>query len=436
MKTFSRPNFALAFSIGALPLIFFVSARAADTNQLLKGAAAMGDWTADAPGVRRLITVNDLPEPYATPSSANFSRIVPKPDGAQLKVPPGFQVDLLTEDLIGPRNIVTAPNGDLFVAESDSGRVKVLRQGPDGKIATISTFAEHMHLPFGIAFYPPGPDPKYVYVGNTDSLIRYPYHNGDLKATGPAETIVADIPGGGRYGGGHNTRNIVFTPDGKKIFVAVGSHSNVNDDDKEKNRADIHEYNPDGSGFRIYASGIRNAVGLTIDLQTGELWGSVNERDNLGDNLPCDYVSHFQDGGFYGWPWYYLGDHQDPRHKGAHPELANKVIVPDVLLQAHSASLCMRFYTATQFPGQYRGGAFVAEHGSWNRKLRTGYKIIYIPMKNGKATGEYDDFMTGFVTGSGEVWGRPVGVTVDKQGSLIVTDDGSGGVWRVRYAGE
>jgi glucose/arabinose dehydrogenase len=406
------------------------------TGDLRTHQAAMGDWTTDAPGVRRLIAVGDIPQPYDTPSSDNGPKIVSRPAQAWPQVPPGFEVDLLAEGLSNPRKIITAPNGDLFIAESGPGRVKVLRQGQDGKVINTSLFAEHLRQPFGIAFYPPGPNPRYVYVGNTDSVVRFPYQNGDLTARGPEEMIVPDIPGGGRLrGGGHWTRDIVFSQDGKKMFVSVGSHSNVSDDPQEKHRADVLEYNPDGTGFRIYAWGIRNAVGLAIEPQTGELWGSVNERDALGDNLPPDYITHIQENGFYGWPWYYIGNHPDPRHAGEHPELAGKVIVPDVLLQAHSASLCMTFYTATQFPARYRGCIFAAEHGSWNRARRTGYKIICVPIHDGKSSGEYDDFMTGFVVDAGHVWGRPVGVTVDNQGSLILVDDGGNRVWRIRYTG-
>jgi glucose/arabinose dehydrogenase len=394
----------------------------------------MGDWTADAPGVRRLITIDDIVPPYTTVSSDNGPRIVPRPPSAWPKVPAGFEVDLLAENLSNPRKIITAPNGDLFFVESGPGRIKVLRQGADGKVASTTVFAEHLRQPFGLAFYPPGPNPRYLYVGNTDSIIRFPYQNGDLTARGPEEMIVPDIPGGGRLrGGGHWTRDVVFTPDGKKMFVSVGSHSNINDDEMEKHRADVLQYNPDGTGFRIYASGIRNAVGLAIEPKTGELWGSVNERDGLGDDVPPDYITHIQENGFYGWPWYYIGNHLDPRHKGEHPELAGKVIVPDVLLQAHSASLCMTFYTAQQFPSQYRGYAFAAEHGSWNRARRTGYKIICLPIHDGKSNGEYDDFLTGFVVDSESVWGRPVGVTVDSQGSLILVDDGGNCIWRIRY---
>jgi glucose/arabinose dehydrogenase len=406
---------------------------------LRSGDSAMGDWTTDAPGVRRVITVADLPPPYNTSSAINGPTLVPRPDGASLHVPPGFAVDRLATRLGNPRKIVTAPNGDLFVAESAPGRIKILRQNPDGTVASTTVFAHGLHQPFGIAFYPPGPNPQYVYVANTDSVVRFAYHNGDLQATGAPEMIVPDIPGGGRLrGGGHWTRDIVFTPDGKKMFVSVGSHSNVNDDSLEFHRADILQYNPDGTAFRIYASGIRNAVGIAIEPQSGVLWGSVNERDELGDNVPPDYITHIEENGFYGWPWFYIGDHQDPRHQGEHSELGPKTIVPDVLLQAHSASLCMAFYTGNQFPSQYQGYAFACEHGSWNRARRTGYKIICVPIKDGKTVngGEYDDFLTGFVTPDGDVWGRPVGVTFDSQGSLIFTDDGSNSVWRVRYTGK
>jgi len=405
---------------------------------ILTGQAAMGDYTTDTPGNRRIIAVADLPAPYDTPSSDNGPHIVTRPDGAWPKVPPGFTVDLLATGLTNPRKIVTAPNGDLFVAESAPGRIKVLRQDADGKIAKTVIFANGLHQPFGIAFYPPGPNPTYVYIANTDSVIRFAYQKGDLTARSKPEMIVPDIPGGGRLrGGGHWTRDIVFTQDGKKMFVSVGSHSNDNDDAFEKHRADILQYNPDGSAFRIYATGIRNAVGLAIEPQTGGLWASVNERDQIGDNLPPDYITHIEENGFYGWPWFYLGDHQDPRHKGEHPELAGKIIVPDVLLQAHSASLCMTFYTASQFPSQYRGCAFAAEHGSWNRSVRTGYKIICVPIKDGKSVaGEYDDFLTGLVTPDGDPYARPVGVTVDSQGSLLIVDDGSNSIWRARYTGK
>jgi glucose/arabinose dehydrogenase len=333
--------------------------------------------------------------------------------------------------------IVAAPNGDLFIAESGPGRVKILRDADgDGKPDSTTVYAKGLRQPFGIAFYPPGPKPTHVYVANTDSVVRFAYTEGDTEAKGQPETIVANIPGGGRLtGGGHWTRDIAFSNDGKRMFVSVGSHSNVSDDDSEKRRADILVFNPDGTDEKTFGSGIRNPVGLAVHPTTGELWTSVNERDGLGDHLVPDYVTRVQEGGFYGWPWYYIGDHQDPRHKGKHPELKDKVIVPDVLLQSHSASLDMTFYTGSQFPDEYKFDGFAAEHGSWNRARRTGYKVIRIPLRDGKSSGEYEDFLVGFVTEKGDVWGRPVGVAVAKDGSLMVTDDGSGTVWRVAFEG-
>ncbi len=407
-------------------------------GKVLVGQGALGDWTTDAPGVRRRITTADMPPPYATRSADAFSRIVKRPEGAWPQVPNGFKVEEFAAGLSNPRLIRTAPNGDLFVAESQPGRVRVLR-GAGGKAETSEIFTADLHQPFGISFYPPGPDPRYIYVADTDAVLRFPYRNGDLKARGPAETIVPDLPGGGRLrGGGHWTRDLAFSRDGKKMFVSVGSQTNAweNPSAKEERRADILEYNPDGTRFRLYATGIRNAVGIAVNPGTGELWASVNERDALGDDLVPDYITRVKDGGFYGWPWYYIGPNQDPRHAGAHPELRTRVIVPDVLLQSHSASLQMMFYGGQQFPREYVGDALAAEHGSWNRARRTGYKVIRVPVRRGAPTGEYEDFMTGFVTPAGEVWGRPVGVAEAKDGALFVSDDGSNTIWRVTYTGK
>ncbi|HXM39699.1 MAG TPA: sorbosone dehydrogenase family protein [Bryobacteraceae bacterium] len=402
--------------------------------------APFTDYRHEQPGAIRKITVADLPEPYQTKSSDNRPHLVARPADAWPKTLPGFTVTQFATGLQNPRLIRRAPNGDLFVAESEPGQIRVLRGiGADGKAQTVEVFATGLTQPFGIAFYPPGPDPQYIYVGNTGSVVRFPYRNGDLKARGAAETIVPDIPSGGRLtGGGHWTRDIAFTRDGKKMFVSVGSHSNDDDADthpQEFHRADILEFNPDGTGLQIYAYGIRNPVGIAMHPTTGELWASVNERDALGDNLVPDYITHVQPGGFYGWPWYYMGGHQDPRQQGKHPELKNKVITPDVLLQPHNASLEMTFYDGSQFPAEYRGDIFAAEHGSWNKSVRVGYEVIRVPMKDGHAKGEYEDFLTGFVTADGGVWGRPVGVAVAQDGSLIVTDDGSNSLWRVSYSG-
>jgi glucose/arabinose dehydrogenase len=411
-----------------------------DGKKVLTGQGAAGDWTTDAPGVRRHITVADMPKPFQTESVQNGPKLAPRPAGALPAVPTGFKVEEFASGFKNPRLIRVAPNGDIFVAESRANLVRVIRATKDGSKPEINEiYAADLKRPFGIAFYPLGPNPQYIYIGNTDSIIRYPYQNGDTKPRGKAEVLVPDIPGWGELrGGGHWTRDIAFSQNGKKMYVSVGSRSNVyqNPNENETDRATVLEFNPDGTGRRIYASGIRNAVGIAIHPQTGELWGSVNERDGLGDDLVPDYITRIREGGFYGWPWFYIGPNQDPRHEGKHPELRDKVIVPDVLLQSHYASLQISFYTGKMFPKEYRNDAFAAEHGSWNRAKRTGYKVIRVPQKNGVPTGEFEDFMTGFVTPDGNVWGRPVGVDIGKDGSLLVTDDGSNTIWRVTYVGK
>ena len=274
-------------------------------------------------------------------------------------------------------------------------------------------------------------------MANTDGVIRFPYRNGDLKARGQAEKLSAKLSGGAARlrSDGHWTRDIVFSPGGKKMFVSIGSRSNDSDNAAEADRARIFELNPDGTGQKVYAWGIRNAVGIAFRPGSDELWMSTNERDELGDDLPPDYISSVKPGGFYGWPWFYIGNHVDPHHKGKHPELADKVIVPDVLVQSHSATLNLCFYTGDQFPAEYKGDIFAAFHGSWNRKKRTGYKIVRVPFDHstGKAIGEYEDFVTGFVTPEGNVWGRPVGITIAKDGSLLFSEDGNGTIWQVSY---
>ena len=400
------------------------------------------DYRGEAPGNTHKITVGDLPEPYASQSAINFASVVDQPKGAWPKAPEGFKVERFAENLENPRLIRTAPNGDLFLAESKAGKIIVFRGiSNNGRPTKEEIFAKDLNQPFGIAFYPLGDDPQWVYIANTDSVVRFAYHKGDMRARGAAEKVVPDVPGGGLLaGGGHWTRDIAFSPDGHKMFVSVGSHSNVDDPDTHKeefHRADILEFNPDGSGLRVYAYGIRNPVGIAVNPKTGELWCSTNERDSLGDNLVPDYITHVQDGGFYGWPWWYMGPHQDPRHEGKHPELKNKVITPDVILQPHNASLEMTFYGGKQFPAEYSGDIFAAEHGSWNKAVRTGYEVIRVPLQGtGHATGEYQDFLTGFVTSDGAVWGRPVGVAVASDGSLYVSDDGSNSIWRVSYIGK
>ena len=407
------------------------------------GANAFGDWREDAPGVRRLITPADLPAPYATPSSSNPSQPSPRPPSALPKAPAGFAVDLLADGLVTPRVIRVAPNGDIFVAESGAGRVRVFRvDEANGKSVRSEVFAENLPRAFGIAFYPSGDNPHWVYAATESSVVRFPYRVGDLKASGSAQLIVPNLP----TGGSHWTRDLAFSLDDRTLFVSVGSAS---DDasgpasvasrllggwwDRERDRADVLTFDPEGGHKVIFATGLRNCSGLTIQPSSGALWCVVNERDGMGDDLPPDFATRVVEGAFYGWPWYYIGPHEDPRHKGERPDLAGRVMTPDVLIQPHSAPLGIVFYEAGQFPASYKGDAFVALHGSWNRAKRTGYKVVRLIMKDGAPTGVYEDFLTGFVADDAGVWGRPVGVAVTKGGALLVSDDEGGAIWRITY---
>jgi hypothetical protein len=438
-----------AVAVTAFLLLAINGAASAQTG-VREGKKAYGSWQQDKPGTVRLIRPQDLPQPGATAPAANMSRVVTRPTGAAPQVPPGFKIELFAEGLSGPRIIRVAPNGDIFVAETRAGRIRILRAA-DGaaKPGTNEIFASGLHAPFGIAFFPSGDNPQWVYVANTDSVVRFPYHSGDLKASARPEIVVAKLPAG--YG--HSTRDIVFSPDNKRMLVSVGSASNVAEGmgqppggpedwrskeplgaawGEETDRAAVLAFDPDGENQKLFATGIRNCVGLAMQ-PNGTPWCSTNERDSLGDNLVPDYVTRVQENAFYGWPWFYIGDHQDPRHAGERADLKGKITVPDVLLQAHSASLGMTFYDGNNFPAEYRGDAFAAEHGSWNRSKRTGYKVIRIRLKDGTPTGEYEDFVTGFVVDDKEVWGRPVGVAVAHDGALLISEDGNGTIWRVTH---
>jgi glucose/arabinose dehydrogenase len=416
---------------------------------VLEGRAAFGDWRADRPGLRRLIKPHDLPSPQPAESTVNTVRIARRTDEKPV-VPSGFAVELFASGLAGPRIIRIAPNGDIFVAESRAGRISVLR--PDGGVAVKkSVFTSGLNYPFGIAFYPPGADPQWIYVADTGTVVRFPYRNGDLTPRGEAETVVPRLPVGG-----HATRDIAFSPDGTTMYVSVGSGSNDGEGMRrlsagslrsfigdhalgatwgnETDRADVLAFDPQGQNKKIFATGIRNCVGMAV-APDGTLWCSTNERDDLGNDVPPDYVTRVRAGAFYGWPWYYIGGNEDPHHRGERPDLKDKVTVPDVLIEAHSASLGMTIYDGSQFPPAYRGNIFAAEHGSWNRSKRTGYKVIRVIAKDGVPTGEYEDFVTGFVINDSTVWGRPVGVAVDKDGALLVSEDGSGTIWRISYTG-
>ncbi len=420
-----------------------------------------GDWRKDAPGVPHLVRLDQLPPPFESGSSSNGPRLVARPPATHLAVPPGFTVEAFATKLSGPRLIRVAPNGDLFVSETGAGRVRVLR-APDGAAAPAENvvFADGLHGPFGLAFFPLGPEPQWVYVATVNSVVRYPYRNGDLQARGPAEVVVSRLA---PTMGGHTTRDLAFSLDGRRLFISVGSSSNVAEGlpaksppeirqwehthglgsawGAEENRADILQIDPAGHGpLQTYATGIRNGVSLGVHPGTGDLWTCTNERDRLGDNLVPDYLTRVREGGFYGWPWYYLGNHEDPRHAGKRPDLAGKAALPDLLVQAHSAVLGFDFYPPAAsgpaaFPPEYRGNLFAAFHGSWNRSIRTGAKVVRVRLKDGVPIGGYEDFLTGFTVDNTSVWGRPVSVAVAHDGALFVSDDAGSTIWRVAYRG-
>ncbi len=429
-----------------LALLAPCASHAQKADAVRSGESAYGDWRADAPGVMRHIRPQDMPRPGATAAAASGARFVASADRS-LKVPPGFSATLLTGKVPGARTVRVAPNGDIFTAQSEGGRVTVLRLSKDrSKVERTETFASQLSLPYGIAFYPPGPNPQWVYVGEPTRVVRFAYKVGDMKASAAPQVAASGVPGGG-----HWTRDVAFSPDGKTMYVAVGSQSNVAEGmgrttdiaqfekthgvgaswGSEEWRASVLAFDPDGKNRRVFASGIRNCAGLAVQPGTGVPFCATNERDNLGDNLPPDYVTSVKQGGFYGWPWYYIGGNQDPRHAGARPDLKDEVIVPDVLFQPHSAPLNLAFNPGGNFPDAWKGDAFVAMHGSWNRGQRTGYKVVRLPFRDGKPTGEYEDFVTGFVLGDRDVWGRPVGVAFLDDGSLIFSDDDGGTIWRV-----
>ena len=369
----------------------------------------------------------DLPKPFATESAGNAPQEVKRPDGFLPTVPKGFHVNIYAESFKTPRLLTIAPNGDLFVAESGAGRVEVLRDPKHlGSAQERETFAANLRYPFGIAF-----KDEYVYIGNTDEIVRFRYDPKTSKRLGESESLLK-VPAGG-----HATRTLAIAPDGKHLLIAVGSAGNIETDDPPM-RAAITICDLDGKNARQYATGLRNPVGLALNPTTAQVWTSVNERDELGDDLPPDYFTSVQDGGFYGWPYSYIGSNVDSRVKQLKPDLVARAIIPDVLLGAHIAPLQFAFYTGKQFPESYRGGAFLAEHGSWNRAKRAGYRLVFIGFKDGKAAEDPVPFMTGFVPDptKGLVYGRPVGVAVLPDGSIVVSDDGvdnAGILYRVSY---
>lgn len=433
---------------------------AQSTAPVLSGSSAFGDWTTDKPGVVRKIGPSDLPAPNPAESARGNPQVAARPAGAQLQTLPGFVVTEYSDALRGPRTLNVAPNGDVFVAETRAGRVRVMRPAADGSgPATIETFAEGLQGPFGVAFYPAA-DPRWVYIAENNTVKRFAYRAGDMKASAAPEVVVDRLSANA---GGHSTRDIAFTADGARMLVSIGSQSNFAQGQVpaksaedlaaferenglgaawgvETGRAAVISFTPDGKDRKPFATGIRNCVGLERNPATGDVYCAVNERDALGNDLVPDYLTRVREGAFYGWPWYYIGDHEEPRLAGQRPDLKGKVTTPDVLFQAHSAAINTAFYPtgvsgAAAFPAEYRGDAFVTLHGSWNRSSRTGYKVVRVKLENGVPTGEYQDFVTGFVVDSQSVWGRPAGVAVLNDGSLLFTDDAGDRIWRVAYTG-
>jgi glucose/arabinose dehydrogenase len=397
-----------------------------------------------------------LPPPYATPSAVNFPKVIGWPAGKTPSAPKRFQVDLFAGDLEGPRWLLVLPNNDVLVAQSRTERLakiepaieEGLRQagslGPSPNQITLLRDADHdgtfefrsvllagLRQPFGMLLLN-----DRLYVANTDSVVRYPYKVGETRVTAAPEKIV-DLPAGGYNN--HWTRNIIASPDGQKLYITVGSQTNADEeglDAKQPHRAAILQVNPDGSGLRVFASGLRNPNGMDWAPGTNTLWTVVNERDLLGDDLVPDFFTSVRDGGFYGWPYSYFGQHQDPRQKGKRPDLVARALMPDVPTGAHTASLGLTFYRGQAFPQRFRNGAFIGQHGSWNRSAFSGYRVVFVPFDNGRPTGPIEDFVTGFIASEErkEVYGRPVGVAVLGDGSLLVADDAGGRIWRVRHA--
>src|SRR5215472_12416663 len=366
-----------------------------------------------------------LPAPYATRSAGNGPDRVKPPEGFLPTVPAGFRVNVFATGFKRPRFLTVSPNGDIFLAETTgSGQIIVLRDPKHSGGAQVrEVFVDEMKRPFGIAFHD-----DHVYVGNMNELVRFKYDPKTSKRLGEKEHLL-DLPSGG-----HDTRSVAVAPDGKHLFVSVGSNSNINTGEAPI-RAAVTICDLDGKNARRYATGLRNPVGLAIEPVTGKVWTSVNERDELGDDLPPDYFTSIQDGAFYGWPYSYIGGNVDERVQPQRPDLVAKAVIPDVLLGAHVAPLQVAFYSGNQFPASYHGGAFIAEHGSWNRAIRAGYQVVFVAFKDGQPSADPVPFLTGLVPDPGKelVYGRPVGVTTAPDGSLLVSFDEPGIIYRITF---
>jgi glucose/arabinose dehydrogenase len=391
------------------------------TAALITVLTAAPDFHAQVTGGKK----PDLPPPFASKSENNSAEEAKPPKGFLPTVPQGFKISVFAEDFKQPRWMTLAPNGDVFLADTAAGKVVILRDPQHtGSAQQNEAFVSGLNQPFGIFFHD-----DYVYIGDTDALLRFKYDPKTSKRLGEAEHLM-DLPTGG-----HSTRSLALAPDGKHLLVSVGSNSNI-DIEADSRRAAITICDFDGKNARLFATGLRNPTGLALDAATNTVWTSVNERDGLGNDLPPDYLTSVKDGGFYGWPYSYIGNNIDPRVKPQKPDLTSKAIVPDVLLGAHRAPLQFAFYTGKQFPESYRGGVFLAEHGSWNRRPRAGYQVVFVPFKDGKPSADPIPFLTGLVPDPNKapVYGRPVGIVVTADGSLLVSDDAAGSVYRISVA--
>lgn len=397
--------------------------------RLFVSAIASGLTLVWAPLAQSPINPEALPQPYDTPHVRNSPRVIDRPDGARLTLPQGFDIGIWAEEFERPRFMLLGPNQEVLLADSaDEGSVFVLRDTDgDHQADQRHLLVDGMYRPYGIAFWR-----DHVYIAGTTEVKRWKYDPSKMKVSGPGETVVS-WP---EFKKGHWTRSILFHPHTDEMFVTIGSASNV-DAGEDPRRAAINVYRPDGTAHRIFASGLRNTIGLDFYPGTTQIWAAVQERDALGDDLVPDYFTSVTEGAFYGWPYAYIGPNEDPRRKGERSDLVEKTQYPDILIQAHSAVLDIEFYTGESFPEYYRGGAFLAYHGSWNRSKRTGYKVVFVPFRDGKPTAAPEDFLTGWMIDPDqrEVWGRPVGILQLADGSLLISDDGGDKVWRVSYEG-
>ena len=391
-------------------------------------AQTLGGPGIDVPGLKFHVKPEDLPLPYATPSVANSANRTPKPEGIPLQVPEGFRVNLYADDLDHARWMTVAENGDVLLAEPSPGRITLLRDADgDGTAELKETFLRGLNRPHGLAIHD-----GHLYIGEPTRIVRVPYRAGDLKPGGDKEVVGGN--GSLGSGGGHWTRNIVFAPDGAAFYVAVGSRNNANVEAPP--RATVQRFNKHGSGQMTFAGGLRNPVGIAFHPDTGELYVVVNERDGLGDGLVPDFLTRVREGEFFGWPYAYVGPNPDPDYGNRRPDLIASTVVPDVLFQSHSAPLGLVFYDHEMFPAGFRGDALVALHGSWNASRPTGYKVVRVPFENGRPSGSYENFVVGFWSkrkSPAWVWGRPAGLAIAKDGSLLIADDVDQSIWRVSY---